>query len=419
MFLNLLKRENGFSMKKFFVSNSVYAFFNISFLIIILVPFLRSKNFTPLELSSILSAQELSMFICMYIGGILFDKLGARNVFLIGRMCDITALLLLLSNNLYVVIFGVIVRGAGYGIMFGKYTAYIYNVLSIKGKLNFYARFSAGYYFIWDIGISVAGFLASILLKTHSYDFLIWISVVYKVLALLAVFYFIPSNKNPEYNFENYKSSSIKEIFSIIIECVKKDKRFAYLLLFYGLLNFITWDLAVKIGDLIFLDIGWNAPQMAKYTTILSFIMGASTIIPMIFFPNGISVDKCVKITFIQLVLLLCFSVIYNDKLLLFIFAILCMTFSLFEVSIEKSFEEVSNKKVRGSVISIAISIGKMMTIISTMLVGVMAKYLSYRAGMIVISTVVLLISLFLMVKLMKESRIIEKITDKIYYAIV
>jgi sugar phosphate permease len=95
------------------------------------------------------------------------------------------------------------------------------------------------------------------------------------------------------------------------------------------------------------------------------------------------------------------------------------MTFSLFEVSIEKSFEEVSNRKVRGSVISIAISIGKMMTIMATMFVGVMAKYFSYRAGMIIISIILVIMSLFLIVKLAKNSKIVEKIIDKIYYAIV
>ena len=386
----------NFSLKKFFIGNATYAFFNVSLIVLLLVPFLRFYGYDKLQLSSIISVKELSTFICMYIGGILFDKFGPRKAFLCGRILDIISLILLLSNNNTIIIMSIILIGVSYGIMFGKYTSYIYNTLSVKGELKWYARFASGYYFSWDITISAIGLFASLLLKTYGFNLLIYISIIFKICSIICIFIFIPSNKNKFYNFESFQSRTIKDIVLSILDCVKSGKIFIDFVLFYGLLNFITWDLSVKIGDMFFIDLGWKPSSIASYTSILSIFMAIGTAIPMIFLPQGISIKKCLVLNLIETIILLISSIIYNDKMFLFSFFLICFTFSLIEVSVEKKFEYVSNKKVRGSVISIAISIGTLITILCTMLVGVVSKFSSYHISSIVLSIIMLLFSLYL-----------------------
>lgn len=389
--VDLSKKDEGFSLQRFFASNAVYAFFNVSMLVVVLIPYLRSKNFDPLQLSTISSVKEVSTFFFMYLGGILFDKVGPRKAFLVGRVMDMLALCLVLSGNLYVVLLSMVVCGAGYGVTYGKYTSYIYNVLSMKGKLNVYARFSAGFYFIWDIAITFMGFVSTLLLKNHSYDFLIYVSIGLKFLAIISILILIPKNNDKNYDFQQFKSESVKEIFSIVMNCAKKNTLFVYLIIFYGLLQFITWDLAVKVGDFAFLDLGWTPQGMAKYATYLSALMAVGTFVPMLFFPNGISLKKSVVLTLVEAVLFLIASIFYNDKMLLVSFVLLCATFTTFEVSVEKNFEKVSNKKIRGTAISVSISIGTILTVITTMLVGILAKYFNYHIGFIAVGVLMVL----------------------------
>ena len=396
----LTKKDGGFSLQRFFASNAVYAFFNVSMLVIVLIPYLRSKNFDPLQLSTISSVKEASTFFFMYLGGILFDKVGPRKAFLVGRVMDMLALCLVLSGNLYVVLLSMIICGAGYGVTYGKYTSYIYNVLSMKGKLNVYARFSAGFYFVWDIAITFMGFVSTLLLKNHSYDFLIYVSIGLKFLAIISILILIPKNNDKNYDFQQFKSESVKEIFSIVMNCAKKNTLFVYLIIFYGLLQFITWDLAVKVGDFAFLDLGWTPQGMAKYATYLSALMAVGTFVPMLFFPNGISLKKSVVLTLAEAVLFLMASIFYNDKMLLVSFVLLCATFTTFEVSVEKNFEKVSNKKIRGTAISVSISIGTILTVITTMLVGILAKYFNYHIGFIAVGVLMVLMCGWLCVKI-------------------
>ena len=398
--VDLSKKDVGFSLQRFFASNAVYAFFNVSMLVIVLIPYLRSKNFDPLQLSTISSVKEVSTFFFMYLGGILFDKVGPRKAFLVGRVMDMLALCLVLSGNLYVVLLSMVICGAGYGVTYGKYTSYIYNVLSMKGKLNVYARFSAGFYFVWDIAITFMGFVSTLLLKNHSYDFLIYVSIGLKFLAIISILILIPKNNDKNYDFQQFKSESVKEIFSIVMTCAKKNLLFVYLIVFYGLLQFITWDLAVKVGDFAFLDLGWTPQGMAKYATYLSALMAVGTFVPMLFFPNGISLKKSVVLTLAEAVLFLMASIFYNDKMLLVSFVLLCATFTTFEVSVEKNFEKVSNKKIRGTAISVSISIGTILTVITTMLVGILAKYFNYHIGFIAVGVLMVLMCGWLCVKI-------------------
>ena len=395
-----------FYPKKFFISNAIYGICNVSFISILLVPFLRTRINDPLLLSSTISAMDISMFIFMYIGGILFDRFGARFTFLFGRIIDIVSIVLLLFNDYYSLLFAVILQGFARGIIYGKYTSYIYNILSANDKLHLYGRFASGYYFCWDIACSGCAFIAKFLLKDYGYDLLIGLSICLKVLSYIVIFITIPSKKNIKNQADDISSfqiSSIKEIFTTFVKCAKSNTLFTYLILFYGWLQYFTYPFAVVIGDMILLDMGWSQPEVASFTATLFTIMSVGTLIPLLFFPNPISVSKSVIISTTQLALLLASVLIYNDKMMIGVLWSMGLTFCLFETSVEKNFEKVSNKQIRGSVISVSTSLMNILKIFNVMLFGIMAQRFSHHIGGIVISGLLFATTLYFTIKIVKN----------------
>ena len=356
---------------------------NVSLISVMLVPFIKSLEFSPVKISALISLKEIFRFIFTFIGGIIFDRFGPRTTFVFGRVVDIISLVLLLNPTFTNVVIAMALIGISYGITYGKYSSYIYNTLSIHDKLYTYGRTTAEYYFSWDIALTIASSISAILLKNHGYNVLVVVSIALKIAALAAVVKFIPSNKTGL--FKEFKSESTKEIVLSVAECVKSSKMFTWLLSFYGVLNFIAWPLAAVVGHMLLLDMGWSDVQIAKYTSLLTIIMTISTLVPILFFPNGIALKKCFIINFAELVFVLFAVLVYSP----YLFALGCFmmsgTFSLIEVSVERRFEHYSNKKIRGSAISVSMSLATIINVIATMFIGFVAKYISYHIGAILL----------------------------------
>ena len=382
-----------FNIKKLILSNSLYAFFNVYIAWIVITPFFRANNINPLQISTLHTIQTASWFVFLYISGIAFDIFGAKTIFLVGRFASLFATTLLLKPSFTSFVFTMALFGISRGIIYGKYTSFVYNTLSIAGKLNIYPRVASAYYFVWDIAISLTSYVASLILKNNDYQLLIKIGIILQILAIASVFILIPSNNSSD--FKQFQSSSVKEIFTSIIACMKKSSIFTYMLLFYGLLTFITYPLFIIIGDMVLVDNGWTGAEVAKYTTVMTTMMAIGTAIPIIIFPNGISVKKCVQISFIQMLLALLAMLIYNVWFFIIVGCFTCMTYSLFQVSIERRFEEYSNKKVRGSATSFSLSIGTLLQMFNVMLLGMIAKNFSYHIGMLVILIPICLLAFF------------------------
>ena len=377
------KVEENFNMPRFLLGNTIYGMLNVSLISVMLVPFIKSLEFSPVKISALISLKEIFRFIFTFIGGIIFDIFGPRTTFLGGRIVDIISLVLLLNPTFTNVVISMMFIGISYGITYGKYSSYIYNTLSIHDKLHTYGRTTAEYYFSWDIALTIASTISAILLKSHGYNVLVVISIMLKIAALVAVIRFVPSNKTGM--FKEFKSASTKEIILSVAECVKKSKMFSWLLSFYGVLNFIAWPLAATIGHMLLLDMGWTDVQIAKYTSLLTVIMTISTLVPILFFPNGIALKKCFIINFAELVFVLFAVLVYSP----YLFALGCFmmsgTLSLIEVSVERRFEHYSNKKIRGSAISVSMSLATIINVIATMFIGFVAKYISYHVGAILL----------------------------------
>ncbi len=377
------KEQKEFNIPHFWLGNTIYGMLNVSLISVMLVPFIKSLEFSPVKISALISLKEVFRFIFTFIGGIIFDRFGPRTTFVFGRVVDIISLVLLLNPTFTNVVISMMFIGISYGITYGKYSSYIYNTLSVHDKLHIYGRTTAEYYFSWDIALTIASSVSAILLKNHGYNVLVVVSIMLKIAALAAVVKFIPSNKTGL--FKEFKLASTKEIILSVAECVKKSKMFTWLLSFYGVLNFITWPLAAIIGHMLLLDMGWNDVQVATYTTILTIIMTASTLIPITILPNGISLKKCFIINAAELVATLFAVIIYSPYLFVLSCFAMCATFSTIEVSVERRFEHYSNKKIRGSAISVSMSLATIINVIATMFIGFVAKYISYHIGAILL----------------------------------
>ena len=389
---------SGFNLKRHIICNTLYAIFNITFIKIIITPFFRSNGMDALQISTLITTQQFSWFLFLFISGAIFDLFGARTIFLLGRILEIISILLLIKTGFYNFLASMIFMGAGLGVMYGKYTSFIYNSLSLANRLDIYPRIASTYYFIWDIALAGMAYLTSQIMKTHSYEVIIYMSLIMKVLAIISIIVLIPSNAKS--GMEEFKSASVKEIFLSVKDCAKKNHIFTYLLMFYGVLNFFTYPLCITIADMVLVDKGINAAGIAKYTTFITTIMAIGTLIPIVLFPHGISVRKCVLLSIIQMTLMLFSAISYNTICFIVCAGFLNLTFALIEVSIERRFEDFSNKKIRGSAISTSIAIGTLLTTVNIMLIGLIAKYLSYQVGLVVIILQILLILMFLHSKL-------------------
>lgn len=378
------KEQKEFNIPHFWLGNTIYGMLNVSLISVMLVPFIKSLEFSPVKISALISLKEIFRFIFTFIGGIIFDRFGPRTTFVFGRVVDIISLVLLLNPTFTNVVISMMFIGISYGITYGKYSSYIYNTLSVHDKLHIYGRTTAEYYFSWDIALTIASSVSAILLKSHGYNVLVMVSIMLKIAALAAVVKFVPSNKTGL--FKEFKSASTKEIVLSVAECVKSSKMFTWLLSFYGVLNFITWPLAAIIGHMLLLDMGWTDVQVATYTTILTIIMTASTLIPITILPNGISLKKCFVINAVELLATLLAVVIYSPYLFVLSCFAMCATFSTIEVSVERRFEHYSNKKIRGSAISVSMSLATIINVIATMFIGFVAKYISYHIGAILLT---------------------------------
>lgn len=387
-----------FSKARFIFGNSIYAILNASLIYAVLTPYIRSKGIDPLQLSTIQTVESFFWFVFMYVSGIIFDRFGAKISFLLGRIFDFASILLLLNPTFYNLILSYICIGISKGSIYGKYESYMYNYLSARNQLKIYPRVAGIYYFFWDISLSAMAFISSILLKNHDYNFLIYITIILKILSILSVLFFIQGNKNSGLN--EFKNESIKQIFITIFNCMKKSSIFTYLLIFYGVLNFFTYPLCLVIGDMVLVDMGWTGKEIAKYTSLIVGLMAVGTLLPITIMPKGIKIKYCLYLSILQMFLMTISAIFYNKWLFISSAIFITFTFALIEVSIEKHFEKYSDKKIRGSAISLSISIGTLLRMFDIMLIGFIAKNYSYHLGLIFVVAPILIFLIFITYKL-------------------
>lgn len=382
------------NLKNFIFGNSVYAFFNINLMTFVLTAFMKEHGYLQGQISWLYSVESVVWFFGLYISGIIFDTKGARTAFLFGRFADLFSVILLFFPNTANLVIVMTCIGLAKGVNYGKYTSYIYNSLSLAGKLHLYPRLASAFYLTWDFAVSIGSFVSFFILKRYDYNILIIIAILLKVLAIVCVFIFVPNCKDAD--FSELKSPSVISIYKTIYECAKKNSTFTYMLIFYGLLYFFSYPLGATIGSIWLVEAGYNAKQIALYNGVFTACSSFGALLPIVWLKTGIKIKSCIFISLIQLCFVLFSAIINNIVMFIIAMCFIAITYALMEVSIECKIEDYSNKKVRGSAIAMAISLDTLLIAVNVMLVSFFGKMLSYNFGVAIIVLPIFLFLLFI-----------------------
>jgi MFS family permease len=236
---------------------------------------------------------------------------------------------------------------------------------------------------------------AGFLLKLCGYDVVIYISILTNIFSLILLIRLIPSGKT----FKRYQSKTFKDIFLTLKNIVEQKKEFLYLICLYGVLSFLAWQFH-SISSLVLLDMKLSSFDVALCGSILKAVMAIGALMSIIFFSKGAKLYNCVLVL-LSVCLLGVISAFFYNKYIFYTFCLLVVLFyTVIEVSIERKFEFYSDKTVRGTAVSIAMTFCSLLSIISNLIVGCIAQKYSYRTALIVLMLTIMLMIICLSTKL-------------------
>ena len=371
-----------FRKYRFLANTITFGVLHTSLICVVLIPYFKDSGMLPLQLSSLLLIKKVGRLVFDSFFGLMFDRFGAKPIFIIGRFCKlISFVVLLFEPSFSVFAVSMLFDGISYSSIYGKIGAYTYNTLSFNNKLQFYPRAMSIYYFVNSAVISTMSFTASILLKQYGYHFLVIVSICLNIFSILFMIFVIPKNTKQE--DKKFVSKSLKDIVKIVLSVSKEKPQFLYLLLFYGLVNFFSWQFG-SISAMILLDMGFQNSSVIQIGAICKIAMSVGCCISIIFFKNGIKLKSCLNIFTIFVLFGLATSFIYNGYILSVLMCVMVLSYTTIEVSIEKTLDKVSNQKIRGTAVSLAMTFCNVFTMLSIALVGIIAEIFSYQVGLIV-----------------------------------
>ena len=394
----IIKSKRKFVFSKFLTSTISFGVLHTSLICSVIIPFFKDSGMLPLQISIIITSKRFLRLFCDTFFGLIFDRFGAKVVFLLGRILKlISYFVLLLYPTFYGFVFAMLLDGASYSSIYGKISSYIYNNLSSRRKLRLFPQAMSIYYLCMDITIAMMSFFAGVLLKFYGYNIIIYLSILTNILSIFILMKYIPSGKNGD--LKSFKSKSFIDIFKTLKVVIKTKKQFIYLIMLYGVVSFLAWQFN-SIASLILLDMNYTSVQLAMCGSLLKVIMGLGALLSIFIFTYGIQLIKVAIILFVILIYGLLSSFIYNPILFYIFCALVSFFYIIMEVSIEKNFEYFSDKKIRGTAISLAMTFCSIIAIISNLFIGFMANYFSYKLGLILLLCILSFIIIFILFKI-------------------
>ena len=396
------KRNRKFVFSRFISGTIAFGVLHTSLICCVLIQYFKDSGMLPFQLSIIIISKRILRLFCDTTFGIIFDRFGAKVVFILGRLLKLVSyFILLLFPTFTGFVVAMLLDGASYSSIYGKISSYIYNNLSARRKLKLFPKAMSIYYFCMDSVVAVMTFFAGFLLKFYGYNLIIYISILTNIFSIILLIRLVPSGKNKV--LKRYQSKSFKEIFSTLIQVVSGKTQFIYLIAMYGIVSFLAWQFH-SISSLVLLDMGLSSIDVAMCGAVLKTTMGIGALVSMIFFSKGAKLSNCTITLFMMLIFGLMSSFYYN-KYLFFAFCLLIViSYTIIEVSIEKNFEYCSDKTIRGTAISIAMTFCSLISIISNLIVGYVAQVFNYRIALIVLMIVLTLFVALLTIKLLKHT---------------
>ena len=235
-------------------------------------------------------------------------------------------------------------------------------------------------------------FLAGVLIKTHGYNFIIKISIIMNIVSFFMILKMIPNNK--QNNLNQFVAKSFKEIITTSKILLKEKPIIKYLVALYGILVFFVWQFG-SIASMILLDMNLSGSEVAIIGSIVKICTIAGTIISLFFLKNTFSLVKVNGILLIIVFFGWIGSITYNLYIFCLFMMIIDFVYVILEISIEKNLEFLSNKTIRGTAISVAMTFCNLFAVICNLSIGFIAQYINYRIGLIIIITIMLLITIF------------------------
>ena len=391
-----------FKLNKFLLSTFVCSTLHTSLISCVLIPYFKSVSMLPLQISILVTIKRLVRLVGDTFFGLIFDRFGAKIVFISGRLMKLVSYFILLINqNFTTLCLAMIVYGLSEGTIQGKVSSFIYNNLKINNKLSSFSRAISAYYLVVDIHIALMSFIAGILLKMYNYNIVIYISIATNFFSLWLLIKLIPSNNKNVIN--NFQSKSIKDILLKLKSVVLKNNLFTYLISIYSILVFFAWQFG-SVASMVLLDMGLTGTEIANLGSLVKICMAVGTLIPMIFFKKTLSLNNVSIILFFLILFVTIGAVKYNMYIFCIFMLLIYLSYVVLEVSLEKKIEDFSDKTIRGTVISLAMTLCNIIAVIANLLIGAMAQYLNYKFALCFIMFSMLMLCLFLSIKIIRLS---------------
>jgi len=389
-----------FKLGKFLFNTFICSALHTSLISCILIPFFKSLSMIPIQISILVTVKRLVRLVGDTIFGLIFDRFGAKMVFLLGRFMKlISYFILFLDQSFLTLCIAMIIYGLSEGTIQGKVSSFIYNNLKANDKLSSFSRAMSMYYLVIDIHIAVMSFLAGILLKIYGYNLVIYVSIAINIFSIWLLIKLIPNNKKDDIN--SFQAKSIKDIFIKLKEVISKNHLFLYLIVMYGVLVFFAWQFG-SVASMILLDMGMDGTGVATLGSVVKICMAIGTLIPVFFYKNSLSLKAVMTNLFILIFVGVVSATLYNIYLFCAFMLFVDLSYVILEVSLEKNLEHFSDKTVRGTAISLAITFSNAIAVIANLLVGIIAQYVNYRFALCIILYTMFFVCFFALIKIKK-----------------
>ena len=398
--------NENFNIYKFLTNTFICSALHTSLISCVLIPYFTFSGMLPLQISIIVTIKRLVRFIGDTFFGFIFDRFGAKIVFITGRLMKLSTYFILLFNNSFIVLcISMCIYGLSEGTIQGKVSSFMYNNLRANNKLSSFSKAMSMYYLVIDIHIALMSFLAGIVLKQYGYNVVLYISILTNIFSLYLLIKLIPSKS--QNNLNQFVAKSFKDIVLTTKMVFQKNHLFAYLIALYGVLVFFAWQFG-SVASMILLDMGMDGTGVAMMGSTVKICMAIGTLIPIFIIKNTISLKRISVFLTILILFGTITSLSYNLYLFCIFMILVDICYVSLEVSLEKNLETLSDKTIRGTAISLAMTFCSVVAVISNLSVGFLAQYFNFKIAMMSIFAIMLLLSLFLTYKvilLTKKSR--------------
>ena len=114
-----------FNLKRFLTGTISFGAVHSSLICMVLIPFLKDSGMLPLQLSILLLIKKLVRLVSDSIFGMLFDKFGAKPVFLLGRLLKLCSYFFFLAKPSFLTFsIAVLLSGVSYSAVYGEQCQY-------------------------------------------------------------------------------------------------------------------------------------------------------------------------------------------------------------------------------------------------------------------------------------------------------